>query len=312
MSVLVIAELQQGQLAENTWPLLTAAKACGAAVSVLVAGQDCAAAAEQVATCQGVSDVLLADHACFAHQEAEPVAALIATFSDKYDFILMPASTFGKNCLPRLAGLLQLNMYSDVMAILPGNIFQRAIYAGNAIATIESKEPKQLLSIRTTAFNSDKATQAAAPIKSVDFQFAAKAKWLEAKLTASDRPELTSANIVVSGGRGVASSDGFAKVTAFADQIGAAIGASRAAVDAGYAANDLQVGQTGKIVAPDVYLAFGISGAVQHLAGIKESKTIIAIDKDAEAPIFEVADYGFVGDLFDVLARLEQQKVEKI
>ncbi len=310
MTTLLIAEHNNQILAANILPLVSAATELQNDIVILIAGQQCQAVADKAAKIVGVSKVILVDNACYKQQLAESMATLIQHLAPDFAHIIAPASTFGKNILARAAALLDINMFSDVIEIINPTTFKRPIYAGNAIVTVESLESKQLLTIRTTAFNKADVNNIAVPIEALDFSAENLSTWLSAELTKSDRPELTEARVIVSGGRGLQSEQGFQQLTEFADHIGAAIGASRAAVDAGYAANDLQVGQTGKIVAPEVYIAFGISGAVQHLAGIKDSKTIFAIDKDPEAPIFQTADYGLVADVFTVLEQLIE--VEKI
>ena len=311
MSILVVLENHHNALADNCYPLVTAASQISTEIVALVAGWNCQSAALQAAKISGVNKVLIADHECYQHHLADTMAALITHLSDSFSHILMPASSFGKDILARASGRLKLNMISDVQSILNVTTFKRPIYAGNAIETVKSCEKKQLLTIRVTAFERADKQDKSAPIESIAFKSESQVTWESVELTHANRPDLTSAKVVVSGGRGLQSEAGFIRLSHFADQIGAAIGASRAAVDAGYAANDLQVGQTGKIVAPNVYIAFGISGAIQHLAGIKDSKVIIAIDKDPDAPIFQIADYGLVADLFQVLDEIEQQKVEK-
>ncbi|SDW57502.1 electron transfer flavoprotein subunit alpha/FixB family protein [Litoreibacter albidus] len=304
MAVLMIAELTGAELAmDATAKGVTAAKAMGD-VTVLVAGSGCAGAADAAAKLDGVSKVLLADDAAYANGLAEPLADLIISLADGFEQIVAPSTASAKNVLPRVAALLDAMMISDVTAVVDGNTFERPIYAGNAIQTVQSGDGTKVLTVRTANFDAapeggsapvEAATAAANPGLSA---------WVEDKVATSDRPELTSAGIVVSGGRGVGSEDDFALIEKLADKLGAAVGASRAAVDSGYAPNDWQVGQTGKVVAPDLYIAVGISGAIQHLAGMKDSKIIVAINKDEEAPIFQVADYGLVADLFDAVPAL--------
>ena len=306
MAVLLIAETTGTDLAvDATAKGLTAAKAMGD-VTVLVAGSGCAGAADAAAKLDGVSKVLLADDAAYANDLAEPLADLIISLAGGFEQIVAPSTASAKNVLPRVAALLDAMMISDVTAVIDGNTFERPIYAGNAIQTVQSGDGKKVLTVRTANFDAageggsapvEAATAAANPGLS---------SWVEDKVAASDRPELTSAGIVVSGGRGVGSEEDFALIEKLADKLGAAVGASRAAVDSGYAPNDWQVGQTGKVVAPDLYVAIGISGAIQHLAGMKDSKIIVAINKDEEAPIFQVADYGLVADLFDAVKTMFQ------
>lgn len=304
MAVLLIAELTGADLAvDATAKGVTAAKVIGD-VTVLVAGAGCAAAADAAAKLDGVSKVLCADDAAYGNGLAEPLADLIISLADGFEHIVAPSTASAKNVLPRVAALLDAMVISDVTAVVDASTFERPIYAGNAIQTVQSGDGKKVLTVRTANFDAageggsapvEAATAAANPDLST---------WVEDKVATSDRPELTSAGIVVSGGRGVGSEDDFALIEKLADKLGAAVGASRAAVDSGYAPNDWQVGQTGKVVAPDLYIAIGISGAIQHLAGMKDSKIIVAINKDEEAPIFQVADYGLVADLFDAVPAL--------
>ena len=304
MSVLLLAEVTDGELGlDATSKAVTAAKMLGD-VTVLCAGASAAKAAGTAATIAGVAKVLVAEDPTLGHRLAEPTAALIVGLAGDYTHIVAPATTDAKNILPRVAALLDVMVISDVSGIVDGETFERPIYAGNAIQTVKSADPKKVLSVRTSTFEAA-ATGGTAPVEPV----AAVAdpglsEWVEDKVAASDRPELTSAGIGVSGGRGVGSLDDFALIEKLADKLGAAVGASRAAVDSGYAPNDWQVGQTGKVVAPELYLAVGISGAIQHLAGMKDSKVIVAINKDEEAPIFQVADYGLVADLFTAVPEL--------
>lgn len=305
MSILVIAEHEAGALKPATLNTVTAAGKLGD-VDILVAGQDCAAAAEAAARVIGIGKVHVADDAIYAHGLAEPLAPLVATLAEDYSHVLAPATTFGKNLLPRVAALLDVQQISDIVAVEDADTFVRPIYAGNALATVKSSDAKKLITVRTTAFDPAAAeggngaiTPLAAGADPGGSSFVGQA------LSESERPELTSAKIVVSGGRGLGSAENFALIEELADLLGAAVGASRAAVDAGYAPNDRQVGQTGKVVAPQLYIAVGISGAIQHLAGMKDSKVIVAINKDEDAPIFQVADYGLVGDLFKILPELK-------
>jgi len=307
MAVLLMAEVTGDALAmDATAKTVTAAAALGE-VAVLCAGSGCGAAAEQAATLEGVAKVLCADDPSLGHGLAEPVAALIVGLAGEYSHIVAPATAHGKNVLPRVAALLDVMVITDIQEIVDADTFVRPIYAGNAIQTVKSADPVKVLSVRTTSFEAA-GTGGSAPVEKIDVPGdPGLSTWVEDKVVASDRPELTSARIVVSGGRGMASKENFALIEKVADKLGAAMGASRAAVDSGYAPNDWQVGQTGKVVAPDLYIAVGISGAIQHLAGMKDSKVIVAINKDEEAPIFQVADYGLVGDLFDVLPKLEKE-----
>ncbi|WP_417687370.1 electron transfer flavoprotein subunit alpha/FixB family protein [Roseibium sp.] len=306
MTTLLVAEHAGGALNDATAKALTAAVAMGSDVHVLVAGKDVKAVADSAAKLSGVSKVLVADNDDLAHQLAEPMAALILDLAGGYDAILAPATANGKNILPRVAALLDVMQISDVTAVIDAETFERPIYAGNAIQTVKSSDAKKVITVRTSTFAAAEAAgsaaieDAAAPAASGLSEFAGE------ELSKSDRPELTSAKIIISGGRALGSEEKFQEVIMpVADALGAAVGASRAAVDAGYAPNDWQVGQTGKVVAPDLYIACGISGAIQHLAGMKDSKVIVAINKDEEAPIFQVADYGLVADLFDVLPELK-------
>ncbi|OQX01627.1 MAG: electron transfer flavoprotein subunit alpha, partial [Thiothrix lacustris] len=283
----------------------TAAQQIGGEIDVLVAGSDCAAVAQAAAAMAGVRSVLVADNAVYTQQLAENLSQLVAKLAPNYSHILTPATTTGKDFMPRAAALLDMNMVGDVMAVVSADTFKRPIYAGNAIATVQSSDSIKLLTVRGTAFDAAAATGGKAAIEAIVEVFAASnTTFVGAEIVKSDRPELTAAKIVVSGGRGVGSGENFALVYQLADKLGAAVGASRAAVDAGYVPNDMQVGQTGKVVAPNLYIAVGISGAIQHLAGMKDSKVIVAINKDPDAPIFQVADYGLVGDLFTVLPEL--------
>lgn len=305
MSILVLADLHEGQLAGATAHVVAAAKAIGGDIDVLVVGEGVQAAADAAAKLDGVSKVRLADNAVYAHQLAEPMGALLVELADGYTHVLASASTTGKNVLPRLAALKDVSQLSDVIGIESADTFLRPIYAGNAIATVKSDDALKVITVRTTGFDAVGASGNAA-IESVDVVVEnAQSSFVKEELAQSDRPELGGAKVVVSGGRGMGNGDNFKLLDGIADKLGAAIGASRAAVDAGFVPNDMQVGQTGKIVAPDLYIAVGISGAIQHLAGMKDSKVIVAINKDEEAPIFQVADYGLVGDLFEILPELE-------
>jgi len=304
MGVLLLAEINDGALAmDATAKAVTAASALGD-VTLLCTGATCADAAAEAATIQGVAKVLCAEDALYGKRLAEPVADLIVSLSGDYEHIVAPATTDAKNIMPRVAALLDAMIISDATAVIDANTFERPIYAGNAMQTVKSSDAKKVVTFRGSTFDAAE-TGASAPIENVSAAAdPAMSEWVEDKVAASDRPELTSAGVVVSGGRGVGSEDDFALIEKLADKLGAAVGASRAAVDSGYAPNDWQVGQTGKVVAPDLYVAVGISGAIQHLAGMKDSKIIVAINKDEEAPIFQVADYGLVADLFTAVPEL--------
>ncbi|MEO9685219.1 MAG: FAD-binding protein [Tateyamaria sp.] len=304
MAVLLLAEINDGVLAmDATAKAVTASAALGDIV-VLAAGATCADAATEAATIAGVSKVLCAEDALYGKRLAEPVSDLIVSLSGDYDHIVAPATTDAKNVMPRVAALLDAMVISDATAVIDANTFERPIYAGNAIQTVKSGDGKKVITFRTSTFDAA-ATGGSASVENIAAAAdPALSSWVEDKVAASDRPELTSAGVVVSGGRGVGSEDDFALIEKLADKLGAAVGASRAAVDSGYAPNDWQVGQTGKVVAPDLYVAVGISGAIQHLAGMKDSKIIVAINKDEEAPIFQVADYGLVADLFTAVPEL--------
>ncbi|QQE89878.1 electron transfer flavoprotein subunit alpha/FixB family protein [Azotobacter chroococcum] len=307
MAILVIAEHDNAVLAAATLNTVTAARAIGGDIHVLVAGSGCSTVAESAAKIAGVAKVLVADDAAHAHLLAENVAPLIAGLARNYSHVLAPASTNGKNYLPRVAALLDVDQISEIVAVESADTFKRPIYAGNAIATVQSSAPIKVISVRATAFDAAAGEGGSASIEALaGAGEAGNSRFVGEELAKSDRPELTSARVVISGGRGLQSGENFQLLYALADKLGAAVGASRAAVDAGFAPNDMQVGQTGKIVAPDLYIAVGISGAIQHLAGMKDSKVIVAINKDAEAPIFQVADYGLVADLFEVLPELER------
>jgi electron transfer flavoprotein alpha subunit len=309
MPTLLIAEHDNKSLRDATHKSLTAAKALGADVHILVAGSNCRPAAEAAAKLDGVSKVLIADSPPYEHMLAEPVAALIVSLAGGYDAILAPATTAGKNFMPRVAALLDVMQISDVIKVVAPDTFERPIYAGNAIQTVKSRDAKRVITVRTAAFQATGEGGASAPIETVDAApDPGVSSFIGEELSKSERPELTSAKIIISGGRAMQSRENFTKyLEPVADKLGAAIGASRAAVDAGYAPNDWQVGQTGKVVAPELYIAVGISGAIQHLAGMKDSKVIVAINKDEEAPIFQVADYGLVADLFQALPELAEE-----
>jgi electron transfer flavoprotein alpha subunit len=304
MAVLLMAEVNDGELAmDATAKAVTAASALGD-VTVLCTGATCSDAAAAAATITGVSKVLCAEDAIYGKRLAEPVADLLVSLAGDYEHIVAPATTDAKNIMPRVAALLDVMLISEAVSVVDGSTFERPIYAGNAIQTVKSSDAKKVVTFRTSTF--DAAAEGGSA--SVDTIGAAGnpglSEWVEDKVAASDRPELTSAGVVVSGGRGVGSEEDFKLIEGLADKLGAAVGASRAAVDSGYAPNDWQVGQTGKVVAPDLYVAVGISGAIQHLAGMKDSKIIVAINKDEEAPIFQVADFGLVADLFDAVPEL--------
>lgn len=306
MSILVIAEHDNKTLNAATLNVVTAAQKIGDEITVLVAGQGVQNVADQAKSVAGVSKVLVADNAVYANQLAENVADLVVSIASGYKHILAAATTTGKNILPRVAALLDVSMVTDVIAVVNANTFKRPIYAGNAIATVESAEPVIVATVRGTAFDPAPVDGGSASVESIaDVKDAGISKFVSEEIVKSERPELTAARIVVSGGRGVGSGENYHKVLdPLADKLGAAQGASRAAVDAGFVPNDMQVGQTGKIVAPDLYIAVGISGAIQHLAGMKDSKVIVAINKDEEAPINSVADFWLVGDLNEVVPEL--------
>jgi len=305
MAILVYAEHDNSALKAESFKLVTAAQKIGGDIHVLVAGSDCGAAAEQAASINGVSKVLVADNAAYANQLAENVADLVLDIAQGYDHILAAATTTGKNFMPRVAALLDVAQISDIIAVESADTFQRPIYAGNAIATVQSADAVKVITVRASAFDATE-TGGSAAVETLDVvKESAKVKFVSQELTESERPELAAAEVIISGGRGMQNGDNFKLLDGIADKLGAAIGASRAAVDAGFVPNDMQVGQTGKVVAPQLYIAVGISGAIQHLAGMKDSKVIVAINKDEEAPIFQVADYGLVGDLFEILPELE-------
>ncbi|HAQ84962.1 MAG: electron transfer flavoprotein subunit alpha [Pseudomonas sp.] len=307
MTILVIAEHNNAVLAAATLNTVAAAKAIGGDIHVLVAGAGCAAIGEAAAKIEGVSKVLVADDAAYANQLPENVAPLIADLAKDYSHVLAAATTNGKNFLPRVAAKLDVDQISEIIAVESADTFKRPIYAGNAIATVQSSAAIKVITVRATGFDPVSAEGGSAAVEQVSGTGdAGVSAFVGEELAKSDRPELTAAKIVVSGGRGMQNGDNFKHLYSLADKLGAAVGASRAAVDAGFVPNDMQVGQTGKIVAPQLYIAVGISGAIQHLAGMKDSKVIVAINKDEEAPIFQVADYGLVGDLFEILPELEQ------
>ncbi|WP_350333894.1 electron transfer flavoprotein subunit alpha/FixB family protein [Coralliovum pocilloporae] len=308
MTTLLFADHDNSALSDGTAKALTAAVELGSDVHVLVAGKDCGAAAEEASKLSGVAKVLVADAAELEARLAEPTAALIVGLAGSYDAIVAPATTDGKNVLPRVAAILDVMQISEITAVKSADTFERPIYAGNAIQTVQSGDAKKVITVRTASFAAAEAG-GSAPVESIAAaDNPGLSSFVENKLSESERPELTSAKIIISGGRALGSEEKFQEVILpVADKLGAAVGASRAAVDAGYAPNDWQVGQTGKVVAPDLYIACGISGAIQHLAGMKDSKIIVAINKDDEAPIFQVADYGLVADLFDALPEMEKE-----
>ncbi|ORE92368.1 electron transfer flavoprotein large subunit [Stappia sp. 22II-S9-Z10] len=312
MTTLLIAETSGGKLEDSAKKALTAAVALGAPVDILVVGKDAAGAADEAAKLAGVSTVLTAADEPYAHGLAEPVAALVVALASGYDALVASSTTFGKNVMPRVAALLDVMQISDVMEVVSADTFKRPIYAGNAIQTVKSTDAKKVMTIRTASFQAAEEG-GSATVKAADaVADPGLSTFVGEEVAASDRPELTSAKRIVSGGRALGSDEKFREVIEpLADALGAAIGASRAAVDAGYAPNDWQVGQTGKVVAPELYVACGISGAIQHLAGMKDSKVIVAINKDEEAPIFQVADYGLVGDLFTIVPELKAELEKK-
>ncbi len=306
MTILVVAEYEAGAVAPATLNTVAAAAKIGGDIHVLVAGQNVGGVAESAAKIAGVAKVLVADNAAYAHVLPENVAPLIKELASGYSHVLAPATTNGKNILPRVAALLDVDQISEIISVESADTFKRPIYAGNAIATVQSSAAVKVITVRTTGFDAVAAEGGLAAVEAVGAAHnAGISAFVGEELAKSDRPELTAAKIVVSGGRGMGNGDNFSHLYSLADKLGAAVGASRAAVDAGFVPNDMQVGQTGKIVAPQLYIAVGISGAIQHLAGMKDSKVIVAINKDEEAPIFQVADYGLVGDLFEVVPELE-------
>lgn len=308
MTVLVLAEHNNAALAAATLNTITAAGKLSDDVHVLVAGSGCKPVTETLSKVQGVTKVRVSDDPRYEHPLAEPLAALLVALAGDYSHLLAPATKFGKNVLPRAAALLDVSPISEIIEVESEDTFVRPIYAGNAIATVKSKDATRVITVRATAFDPAQAEGGSAPIEEVPAgDEPGLSGFVGQDLTKSERPELTSARIVISGGRGMQSGDNFKLIEGIADKLNAAIGASRAAVDAGFVPNDYQVGQTGKVVAPDLYMAIGISGAIQHLAGMKDSKVIVAINKDEEAPIFQVADYGLVADLFKVLPELEEE-----
>ncbi len=307
MSILILAEHDNASIKGATLNTVAAANAIGGDIAVLVAGAECAAAAEAAAKIAGVSKVLVADNAAYANQLAENVSLLVAELAAGYSHVLAPATTNGKNILPRVAALLDVAQISDITAVESADTFKHPIYAGNMIETVQSGDAIKVITVRTTGFDAVAAEGGSAAVEAVDAAHdAGISSFVSEEVAVSDRPELTAASVVISGGRGMQNGENFALLESVADKLGAAVGASRAAVDAGFVPNDMQVGQTGKIVAPDLYIAVGISGAIQHLAGMKDSKVIVAINKDEDAPIFQVADYGLVADLFDAVPELNE------
>jgi electron transfer flavoprotein alpha subunit len=305
MSILVIAEHDNSTLKADTLKTVAAAQKVAADIHLLVAGHNCQAVAEQATKVNGVSKVLLADNAAYEHQLAENVSLLVTELAADYQHIMATALTTGKNFMPRVAALLDVAQISDIIDVVSADTFVRPIYAGNAIATVQSLDSKKVITVRPTGFDPVATDGNAELVSLASATDAGTSSHVKDELSVSERPDLGAAGVVISGGRGMQNGDNFKLLEGIADKLGAAIGASRAAVDAGFVPNDMQVGQTGKIVAPDLYIAVGISGAIQHLAGMKDSKVIVAVNKDAEAPIFQVADYGLVGDLFEVLPELE-------
>ena len=308
MSILVIAEHDNSTLKGATLNTITAATGLNGDISLLIAGSDISSVVAEAQTVSGISKVLSCDNELYANFLAEDLSKLVLSIADTYSYILAPATTFGKNLLPRVSATLDVQQISDIISIESDDTFKRPIYAGSCIATVKSNDAKKLITVRSTAFDAAPMDNSGVLVETVDSVEASNvSEFVSEEIAKSDRPELTAANIVVSGGRGMQSGDNFHLLDSIADKLGAAVGASRAAVDAGFVPNDYQVGQTGKIVAPDLYIAVGISGAIQHLAGMKDSKVIVAINKDEDAPIFQVADYGLVSDLFEALPALDAQ-----
>ena len=308
MKILVIAEHDNTSLKGSINSTIAAAKEISSDISVLVAGHSCSSVSDEAACLDGVTSVMLADSSTYENFLAEDIANLIVSISDDFEYILAPATTFGKNFLPRVAAILDSQQISEITEVVSADTFKRPIYAGSCIATVKTLEPKKIISVRSTAFDGVTKGESQASVTDVSSSDSLNvSSFVKEDLAVSDRPELTAADIVVSGGRGMQSGDNFHLLDSIADKLGAAVGASRAAVDAGFVPNDYQVGQTGKIVAPDLYIAVGISGAIQHLAGMKDSKVIVAINKDEDAPIFQVADYGLVADLFEALPELDSK-----
>ena len=308
MSTLIIAEHDNNELKGATLNTVAAGAAIGGDIDILVAGTDCGSVAEAASQVPGVRKVLVADKESYKNSLAENVGNLVAELAEGYSHVLAPATTNGKNFMPRVAAKLDVSQISDISAVISEDTFERPIYAGNCIATVQSSDSIKVITVRTTGFDACEASGGSAELTALDNDTdAGVSSFVKEEIAESDRPELTAANVVISGGRGMQNGDNFSLLNGIADKLGAAIGASRAAVDSGFVPNDMQVGQTGKIVAPDLYIAVGISGAIQHLAGMKDSKVIVAINKDEEAPIFQVADYGLVADLFDALPELESK-----
>ena len=308
MSILVIAEHDNKELKVATLNTVAAASEIGGDIEILIAGNECEDVANQAAQIPGVQKILLADKPAYANFLPENIGSLVAEIGSSYTHILTPATANGKNFLPRVAASLDVAQVSDISAVVSPDTFERPIYAGNCIATVQSTDSVKVITVRTTGFDACEASGGSSPIEVVDLdKDLAISSFMKEEIAVSDRPELTAADVVISGGRGMQNGDNFSLLNGIADKLGAAIGASRAAVDSGFVPNDMQVGQTGKIVAPDLYIAVGISGAIQHLAGMKDSKVIVAINKDEEAPIFQVADYGLVADLFEALPELESK-----
>lgn len=305
MKTLIIADHEYGVLKPETSKTINAASKLGNSIDVLVAGLNVSDAASTIASIEGVNQVILVDNAAFEHQQAENMADLVISLSNDYSHILAAATTTGKNFMPRVAALLDKNQISEIVAVVDADTFKRPIYAGNAIATVKSLEDKKLITVRASAFDLQGEQAGVDIINNATDTVATGSEFVSKEQAESERPELTAAEVIISGGRGMQNGENFKLLEGIADKLGAAIGASRAAVDAGFVPNDMQVGQTGKIVAPNLYIAVGVSGAIQHLAGMKDSKVIVAINKDPDAPIFQVADYGLVADLFDVLPELE-------
>jgi|TARA_X000001036_G_scaffold287075_1_gene266703 electron transfer flavoprotein alpha subunit len=308
MTILVIAEHDNSSLKGATLNTITAATGLNGDVSLLVAGSDISSVVEEAQTVSGITKVISCDNELYKNFLAEDLSKLVLSIADTYSYILAPATTFGKNLLPRISATLDVQQISDIISIESDDTFKRPIYAGSCIATVKSNDEKKLITVRSTAFDAAPMDNSNVLVETIDYVETLNiSEFVSEEIAKSDRPELTAANIVVSGGRGMQSGDNFHLLDSIADKLGAAVGASRAAVDAGFVPNDYQVGQTGKIVAPDLYIAVGISGAIQHLAGMKDSKVIVAINKDEDAPIFQVADYGLVSDLFNALPELDSK-----
>ena len=308
MSILVIAEHDNSELKVATLNAVAAGMEIGGDIDILIAGSDCDSVADAASQIPGINQILLANKESYKNALAENIGNLVVELADGYSHIITPATTNGKNFMPRVAAKLDVSQVSDISAVVSEDTFERPIYAGNCIATVQSTDSVKVITVRTTGFDACASTGGSATITQVDNDAdAAMSSFIKEEIAESDRPELTAADVVISGGRGMQNGDNFSLLNGIADKLGAAIGASRAAVDSGFVPNDMQVGQTGKIVAPDLYIAVGISGAIQHLAGMKDSKVIVAINKDEEAPIFQVADYGLVADLFDALPELESK-----